>query len=81
MWGYVNFEFKQFFTNKKNIAVLALLTFTAIFYAFRLAPAYDPIEKVSYDEIEATYLNTSGISRFYRRGKFMGLPSIRRLCC
>ena len=56
MWGYVNFEFKQFFTNKKNIAVLALLTFTAIFYAFRLAPAYDPIEKVSYDEIEATYL-------------------------
>jgi ABC-2 type transport system permease protein len=56
MWEYFNFEFKQFFTNKKNIAVFALLTFVAIFYAFKLAPAYDPIEKVDYDEIEARYL-------------------------
>ena len=56
MWGYFVFEFKQFFTNKKNIAVFALLTFAAIFYAFKLAPAYDPIEKVDYDEIEARFL-------------------------
>ncbi|MEK4629301.1 ABC transporter permease [Solibacillus sp. FSL R7-0682] len=56
MWGYFNFEFKQFFTNKKNIAVFALLTFVTIFYVFKLAPAYDPIEKVDYDEIEARYL-------------------------
>ncbi len=56
MRGYFIFELKQFFTNKKNIAVFALLTFAAIFYAFKIAPAYDPIEKVDYDEIEATYL-------------------------
>ena len=56
MWGYFVFEFKQLFTNKKNIAVFALLTFAAIFYAFKLAPAYDPIEKVDYDEIEARFL-------------------------
>ena len=57
MKGYFIFELKQFFTNKKNIAVFALLTFTALFYAIKLAPAFDPIEKVSYDEIEATYLS------------------------
>ena len=56
MLGYFVFELKQFFTSKKNIAVFALLTFTALFYAFKLAPAYDPIEKVDYDEIEARYL-------------------------
>lgn len=56
MWRYFNFEWKQFFTSKKNIAVFALLTFAALFYAFKLAPAYDPIEKVDYDEIEARYL-------------------------
>ena len=57
MKGYFIFELKQFYTNKKNIAVFALLTFAALFYAIKLAPAYDPIEKVSYDEIEATYLS------------------------
>ena len=56
MWGYFIVELKQFFTNKKNLAIFALLTFAAIFYAIRLAPAYDPIEQVNYDEIEATYL-------------------------
>ena len=56
MRGYFVFELKQFFMNKKNIAVFALLTFAAIFYAIKLAPAYDPIEKVNYDEIEARYL-------------------------
>ncbi|MBD8035216.1 ABC transporter permease [Solibacillus sp. A46] len=56
MRGYFVFELKQFFTSKKNIAVFALLTFAALFYAFKLAPAYDPIEKVDYDEIEARYL-------------------------
>ncbi|WP_336046474.1 ABC transporter permease [Solibacillus ferritrahens] len=56
MRRYFVFELKQFFTSKKNIAVFALLTFAALFYAFKLAPAYDPIEKVDYDEIEARYL-------------------------
>ena len=56
MWGYLKFEFKQFFTNKKNLAIYFLLAFAAIFYAFKVAPAYDPIEKVDYEEIEARYL-------------------------
>ncbi|MGN7476515.1 ABC transporter permease [Solibacillus silvestris] len=56
MWGYLKFEFKQFFTNKKNLAIYFLLAFTAIFYAFKVAPSYDPIEKVDYEEMEARYL-------------------------
>lgn len=56
MWGYFKFELKQFFTNKKNIAIYFLLAFAAIFYAFKVAPAYDPIEKVDSEEIEARYL-------------------------
>lgn len=56
MWGYLKFEFKQFFMNKKNLAIYFLLAFAAIFYAFKVAPVYDPIEKVDYEEIEARYL-------------------------
>ena len=56
MWGYFKFELKQFFTNKKNLAIYFLLAFAAIFYAFKVAPAYYPIEKVDYEEIEARYL-------------------------
>lgn len=56
MWGYLKFELKQFFTNKKNIAIYFLLAFATIFYAYKVAPAYDPIEKVDREEIEARYL-------------------------
>lgn len=56
MWGYLKFEFRQFFKNKKNLAIYFLLAFAAIFYAFKVAPVYDPIEKVDYEEIEARYL-------------------------
>lgn len=56
MWGYLKFELKQFFTNKKNLAIYFLLAFAAIFYAIKIAPAYDPIEKVDREEIEARYL-------------------------
>lgn len=56
MWGYFKFELKQFFTNKKNLAIYFLLAFAAIFYAFKVAPTYDPIEKIDYEEIEARYL-------------------------
>lgn len=56
MWSYLSIELKTFFTNKKNIAVYTFLLGFAIFYAFRLAPAYDPIEKVDIHEIEARYL-------------------------
>ncbi|WP_107840808.1 ABC transporter permease [Metasolibacillus meyeri] len=56
MWAYFKFELMQFFKNRKNIAIYALLLFVALFYAIRIAPAYDPIEKIDVDEIEARYL-------------------------
>lgn len=56
MYGYFKFELKQFFSNKKNLAIYFLLAFAAIFYALKIAPAYDPIEKVDREEIEARYL-------------------------
>lgn len=57
MWSYFKVECKQFFTDKKNLSIYILLAFVAIFYAFKIAPAYDPIEKADYDEIEARYLS------------------------
>lgn len=56
MWSYFKFEFKQFFTNKKNLAIYFLLAFATVFYVFKIAPTYNPIESVDYDEIEARYL-------------------------
>ncbi|AWE06899.1 ABC transporter permease [Lysinibacillus sp. 2017] len=56
MWSYFKVECKQFFMDKKNLSIYILLAFVAIFYAFKIAPAYDPIEKADYDEIEARYL-------------------------
>ncbi|WP_068984260.1 MULTISPECIES: ABC transporter [Lysinibacillus] len=56
MWSYFKFEFKQFFTNKKNVAIYFLLAFATFFYVFKIAPTYNPIERVDYDEIEARYL-------------------------
>ncbi|MER2037185.1 MAG: ABC transporter permease [Solibacillus sp.] len=56
MWSFFKFELKQFFMNKKNIAIYLLLTIATIFYVFKIVPAYDPIEKVDSDEIEARYL-------------------------
>ncbi|MGE7951048.1 ABC transporter permease [Lysinibacillus xylanilyticus] len=56
MWSYFKFEFKQFFTNKKNVAIYFLLAFATLFYVFKVAPTYNPIESVDYDEIEARYL-------------------------
>ncbi|MFF2176166.1 ABC transporter permease [Lysinibacillus sp. NPDC058147] len=56
MWSYFKFEFKQFFTNRKNLAIYFLLAFATFFYVFKIAPTYNPIESVDYDEIEARYL-------------------------
>lgn len=56
MWSYFKFEFKQFFLNKKNLAIYFLLAFATFFYVFKIAPAYDPIESVDSEEIEARYL-------------------------
>ncbi|PYF08342.1 ABC transporter permease [Ureibacillus chungkukjangi] len=56
MRAYFKFEFIQFMFNKKNIAVYVILLFFACFYALKIAPAYDPIEKVDREEIEARFL-------------------------
>ena len=57
MWSYLKIELSKFFTNRKNITIYVLLTCFALFYAIRLAPAYDPIEKVDILQMEASYLN------------------------
>ena len=57
MWSYLKIELSKFFKNRKNIAVYVLLTCFALFYSIRVAPAYDPIEKVDIYQIEASYLN------------------------
>ncbi|MEO4055047.1 ABC transporter permease [Solibacillus sp. CAU 1738] len=56
MWAYFKFEFLNFIGNKKNIAIYVILLFFACYYALKIAPTYDPIEKVDVDEIEARYL-------------------------
>ncbi|WP_419960455.1 ABC transporter permease [Psychrobacillus sp. BM2] len=55
MWAYFKWEFKQFFTNKKNLAVYVILLFLALYFALKVAPFYDPIEKVDVAEMEARY--------------------------
>ena len=55
MWNYLKIEFKQFYLNKKNIAIYCLLLFAVLFYSIKFAPAYEPIEKVDRDEIQARY--------------------------
>ena len=55
MLAYFKFEFLQFMFNKKNIAVYVILLFFACFYALKIAPSYDPIEKVDREEIEARF--------------------------
>ncbi|TQR21032.1 ABC transporter permease [Psychrobacillus vulpis] len=56
MWAYFKFEFFQFFSNKKNIAIYVILLFFSCYYALKIAPTYIPIEKVDVNEIEARYL-------------------------
>lgn len=55
MWNYFKIEFQHFYLNKKNIAIYCLLLFIVLFYAIKIAPSYEPIEKVDRDEIEARY--------------------------
>lgn len=56
MRAYFKMEFFQFMSNKKNIAIYVILLFFSGYYALKMAPAYDPIEKVDENEIEARYL-------------------------
>lgn len=56
MLAYFKFEFFQFISNKKNIAIYVILLFFSCYYALIIAPTYNPIEKVDESEIEARYL-------------------------
>lgn len=56
MRAYFKFEFFQFISNKKNIAIYVILLFFSCYYALKMAPAYNPIEKVDVSEMEARYL-------------------------
>lgn len=75
MWAYFKFELSQFITNKKNIAIYAILLFLACFYAMKIAPSYEPIEKVDAKEIEARYLSREAfLSTFYNDpNRFVGM--------
>ncbi|MFJ7828145.1 ABC transporter permease [Psychrobacillus sp. NPDC096623] len=55
MWAYFKWEFRQFFTNKKNIAIYVILLFLALYFALKVAPLYEPIEKADVAEMEARY--------------------------
>ncbi|MFF2753624.1 ABC transporter permease [Psychrobacillus sp. NPDC058041] len=56
MSEYFKIEFFQFMSNKKNIAIYVILLFFSCYYALKISPEYDPIEKVDVSEIEARYL-------------------------
>lgn len=78
MWAYLKFEVVQFFTNKKNIAVYVLLLCAALFYAIKVAPTYDPIEKVDADEIEARYLTRAAfLTEMEGRNLRFAHPAVR----
>ena len=55
MWNFIKWEALQFIGNKKNQAVYIILLLLSIYYAVTVAPNYDPIEKVSRDEMQAAY--------------------------
>ncbi|MBU0904249.1 MAG: ABC transporter permease [Firmicutes bacterium] len=55
MWAYFKLEFFQFMRNKKNIAIYVILLFFSCYFAIKIAPTYNPIEKVEVNEIEARY--------------------------
>ncbi|SDN86875.1 ABC-2 type transport system permease protein [Psychrobacillus sp. OK028] len=75
MWAYFKWEFRQFFTNKKNIAVYVILLFLAIYFALKVAPSYDPIEKVDVAEMEARFATRDDFIKSVE-GKSQLYPSV-----
>lgn len=55
MWNFIKWEALQFMSNKKNQAVYIILLLLSLYYAFAMAPNYEPIEKVDRDEMQAAY--------------------------
>lgn len=55
MLNYMKWELKVFFSNHKNLIIFGLLFLTSLYYAFYMAPAYQPIESVDEKEIEVRY--------------------------
>ncbi|MFC4353752.1 ABC transporter permease [Chryseomicrobium palamuruense] len=55
MWNFIKWEALQFMNNKKNQAVYIILLLLSLYYAFAVAPNYEPIEKVDRDEMQAAY--------------------------
>lgn len=55
MRNFFKWEALQFIGNKKNQAIYIILLLLSVYYAFAVAPDYDPIEKVSRDEMQAAY--------------------------
>lgn len=55
MWKFIKWEALRFIGNKKNQAVYIILLLLSLYYAFAVAPNYEPIEKVDRDEMQAAY--------------------------
>lgn len=54
MWTFFKHELKEFFTNRKNIAIYLLLFFLSLFYWLQIENNFEIIERVSRDELQAS---------------------------
>lgn len=54
MWGFFKHELKEFFTNRKNIAIYLLLIFLSLFYWLQVENNFEIIERVSKEELQAS---------------------------
>ncbi|MEG2708817.1 MAG: hypothetical protein RR968_06750 [Vagococcus sp.] len=54
MWQYFKFEWREFFTNRKNIGIYLLLLFFSLFYWLQIETQFRAIETVSSDILQAS---------------------------
>ncbi|MEG0256391.1 MAG: hypothetical protein RR554_11015 [Vagococcus sp.] len=54
MWGFFKHEWREFFTNRKNMAVYLLLIFLSLFYWIQIENSFEIIERVSRQELQAS---------------------------
>ena len=53
MSAYFKFEWQQFITNKKNIALLIIALSASLYYVLIIGPRYEPVEVVNQAELTA----------------------------
>ena len=75
MWSYFKFEFKQFITSKKNLAIYFLLLCMSCYYAISIAPNYEPIENADIDVIKASYETKGDFIKRFEDGEYLAPES------